>query len=300
MPEKKNSKQKGTKTSSFGSSKRESHDASRFYNSNLFSGITLPREVDYVDNSSEIPESILDNIITGDSRNMEKIPDNSVHLMVTSPPYNVVKEYDDNLTLSEYLNLLKAVFKETWRIVVPGGRVAINITNVGRKPYVPLHAFVINIMLDLGFHMRGEIIWNKSASAGVSTAWGSFASASNPCLRDIHEYILIFSKLTNKLERSKKVSTISKEDFIEWSKSIWTFSAVSARKIGHPAPFPEELPHRLIQFFTYEGDVVLDPFIGSGTTALAAMKLNRHYIGYEISPEYANLARKRIEEISTT
>ena len=126
---------------------------------------------------------------------------------------------------------------------------------------------------------------------------GSFASASSPCLRDVHEYILIFSKLINKLEKGSKEDTINKKDFIEWTKSIWTFPAVSAKKIGHPAPFPEELPRRLIEFYSYKGDVILDPFMGSGTTAIAALKSRRHFIGFEISEEYFILANKRIKEV---
>ena len=291
------SPKKGSKTSSFGVSKRESHDSSRFYKSNLYKNLKKPEKVNYIDNSEKIPKKALDHIIQGDSRKMDLVPDNSVHLMITSPPYNVTKDYDDNLTLKDYLTLLETVFKETWRVLVPGGRVAINIANVGRKPYIPLHAYIIEIMHQIGFHMRGEIIWNKSASAGVSTAWGSFASASNPCLRDVHEYILIFSKLTNQLEKGSRTNTIKKEDFVEWSKSIWTFPTVSAKKIGHPAPFPEELPRRIIEFYSYEGDVILDPFIGSGTTAIAALNLKRHYIGYEISKEYYDLANNRINEI---
>ncbi|MFX0187554.1 MAG: DNA-methyltransferase [Candidatus Hodarchaeota archaeon] len=286
---------KGSKTSSFGVSKRECHDSSQFYSSNLYKDVIRPKKVKYIDNSKFIPPNKLDSIILGDSRNMDFIPDNSIHLMITSPPYSVGKDYDDNLTLVEYLSLLEDVFKETWRVLVPGGRAAINIANVGRKPYIPLHAYVIEIMQKIGFHMRGEIIWNKGASAGVSTAWGSFASASNPCLRDIHEYILIFSKLTNKLEKGNKIDSINKEAFIEWSKSIWKFSADSAKKIGHPAPFPEELPLRLIEFYSYQGDIILDPFIGSGTTAIAALKLKRRYIGYEISPKYIKLAKKRLK-----
>ncbi len=297
MVKKKETSKKGTKTSSFGVSKRESHDSSQFYNSNLYKSLIKPKDVKYVDNSNLIPPEALDHIILGDSRKMDIIPNDSIHLMITSPPYNVSKDYDDDLTLREYLSLLDGVFKETWRVLVPGGRAAINITNVGRKPYIPLHAYIINIMQEIGFHMRGEIIWNKSASAGVSTAWGSFASASNPCLRDVHEYILVFSKLTNKLEKENKPNTIKKNDFVEWSKSIWSFSAVSAKKVGHPAPFPEELPRRLIEFYSYEGDVILDPFIGSGTTAIAALKLKRHFIGYEISKEYYELAKKRINEV---
>jgi site-specific DNA-methyltransferase (adenine-specific) len=291
---KQNHKQKGTKTSSFGTTKREGHDSSQFYNSELYKHLPKPQKVEYIDNSKQIPLNILDHIILGDSRKMDFIPDSSIHLMITSPPYNVMKDYDEDLSLNEYLNLLETVFKEVWRVLVPGGRTAINVANIGRKPYIPLHAYIIEIMNKIGFLMRGEIIWNKSASAGISTAWGSFASSSNPCLRDVHEYILIFSKLTGKLEKGTKKDSISKENFVEWSKSVWEFPAVSARKIGHPAPFPEELPSRLIHFYSYEEDVILDPFIGSGTTALAAFKLNRHYIGYEIVPEYVDLANKRI------
>jgi len=142
--------------------------------------------------------------------------------------------------------------------------------------------------------MRGEIIWNKASSASPSTAWGSWLSAANPVLRDIHEYILVFSKESFSRKSSGKESTISKEDFLEWTKSVWTFPAVSAKSIGHPAPFPEELPHRLIQLYTFKGDVVLDPFCGSGTTCLAALRDGRKYIGYEIVPEYVELANKRI------
>ncbi|MHA1335744.1 MAG: DNA-methyltransferase [Promethearchaeota archaeon] len=294
MVNKKETLKKATKTSSFGVSKRESHDSTIFYNSKLYESFHISDKINYIDNSDKIPSDILDCIILGDSRKMDEIPDNSIHLMITSPPYNVTKEYDENLTLKEYLKLLEDVFREVWRVLVPGGRAAVNITNVGRKPYIPLHAFIINIMLKIGFHMRGEIIWNKGASAGISCAWGSFASASNPCLRDIHEYILVFSKLINKLEKKNKVSTISNENFVEWSKSVWEFPAESAKKVGHPAPFPEELPRRLIEFYSYKGDIILDPFIGSGTTAIAAIKLGRHFIGYEISPEYVKLANKRI------
>ncbi|MHA1344034.1 MAG: DNA-methyltransferase [Promethearchaeota archaeon] len=294
MLNKKEQLKRGSKTSSFGVSKRENHDSSQFYSSKLYENIPKPKKVRYIDNSKKILPNVLDHIILGDSRKMDLIQDNSIHLMITSPPYNVSKEYDNDLTLKEYLELLMAVFRETWRVLVPGGRIAINIANVGRKPYIPLHSYIIKIMHKIGFHMRGEIIWNKAASAGVSTAWGSFASASNPCLRDVHEYILVFSKLTNKLEKGNKKNTIKKEDFIEWTKSIWSFPAESAKRIGHPAPFPEELPRRLIEFYSYKGDVILDPFMGSGTTAIAALKLNRHFIGYEILPEYVEIANKRI------
>jgi modification methylase len=150
-------------------------------------------------------------------------------------------------------------------------------------------------MLDLGYLMRGEIIWNKASSAGTSTAWGSWKSAANPVLRDVHEYILIFSKGSFSREKGKKGNTISKEDFLDWTKSIWTFPSVSAKSVGHPAPFPEELPHRLIQLYTFKGDVVLDPFCGSGAACLAALKDERHFVGYDIEPRYIDRAEQRIK-----
>jgi site-specific DNA-methyltransferase (adenine-specific) len=226
---------------------------------------------------------------------MNEIPDYSVHLMVTSPPYNVKKEYDEDLSLNEYRSLLKTVFKETYTKLVTGARACINIANLGRKPYIPLHSYIIEDMLEIGFHMRGEIIWNKASSASPSTAWGSWQSAANPVLRDIHEYILVFSKESFSRKIGPKNNTITKEDFVEWTKSVWTFPAVSARMIGHPAPFPEELPHRLIQLYTFKEDVVLDPFCGSGTACLVALKDGRHYIGYDIEPSYVELANQRIK-----
>jgi site-specific DNA-methyltransferase (adenine-specific) len=150
-------------------------------------------------------------------------------------------------------------------------------------------------MLDIGYNMRGEIIWNKAASASPSTAWGSWQSAANPILRDIHEYILVFSKGDYKREKGGKENSISKEQFMEWTKSIWTMNAESARRIGHPAPFPEELPNRLIQLYSFKGDIILDPFMGSGTTAVSAIKSERKFVGYDISQKYIDLAEKRLK-----
>jgi site-specific DNA-methyltransferase (adenine-specific) len=148
--------------------------------------------------------------------------------------------------------------------------------------------------------MRGEVIWNKASSGSPSTAWGSWLSAKNPILRDIHEYILVFSKgLFSRGSINGSKSTISKEEFLEYTKSVWTFSAESARRVGHPAPFSVELPSRAIKLYTFEGDVVLDPFMGSGQTAIAAIKTNRHYVGYDISKEYVRLAERRIREFIT-
>ncbi|MCS7159873.1 MAG: site-specific DNA-methyltransferase [Gemmatales bacterium] len=226
---------------------------------------------------------------------MKEIPDYSVHLMVTSPPYNVTKEYDDDLTLREYLQLLRKVFAETYRVLVYGGRACVNVANLGRKPYIPLSDYVSQMMIELGFLMRGEIIWYKGAGAGVSMAWGSWQSAANPVLRDTHEYILIFSKGSfSRKKPDNKQDTITREQFMEWTKSVWIMNPESAKKVGHPAPFPVELPYRLIQLYTYTGDIVLDPFMGSGSTAIAALKSNRKYVGYEIDPTYKKLAEDRI------
>ncbi|MBP8960382.1 MAG: site-specific DNA-methyltransferase, partial [Bacteroidales bacterium] len=170
----------------------------------------------------------------------------------------------------------------------------INVANLGRKPYIPLSDYISMMMIELGFNMRGEIIWNKAASASPSTAWGSWQSATNPILRDIHEYILVFSKGDFKREKRNKENTISKDQFMEWTKSIWTMNAESAKRVGHPAPFPEELPYRLIQLFSYKDDIILDPFMGSGTTAVAAIKSDRYFIGYDNNKEYIKLSRERI------
>lgn len=282
-----------TQTTNFGSIVRESHSSKKFYSSKLFRDFQILENIQY--RHADIDEKDLNRLYCKSSESMDEIPDNSVHLMITSPPYNVGKEYDSDLALDEYLDLLTRVFSQTYRKLVTGGRACINIANIGRKPYIPLHAMVIEIMLDLGYLMRGEVIWDKSASAGGSCAWGSWMSASNPVLRDFHEYILIFSKESySKDKKQEKRDTIEHDEFIQWTKSIWTFPAVNAKKIGHPAPFPVELPHRLIKLYSYEGDVVLDPFVGSGTTCLAAIQNNRKYIGYDIKKEYVELAEKRI------
>lgn len=289
------SKLKSTKTSAFGSPGRAGHDSSAFYAGKLYVGQSQGQEVAYIENP--IPSDTLDQIFCHSAESMRELPDNSVHLMVTSPPYNVGKEYDEDLSLEDYLAFLGRVWTETWRVLVPGGRMCINVANLGRKPYLPLHAFISEQAIQLGFLMRGEIIWNKAASASPSTAWGSWKSASNPILRDVHEYILVFCKQTFKRPNpSKRLSTITRDEFLEYNKSVWAMQAESARKIGHPAPFPVELPRRLIQLYTFENEIVLDPFMGSGQTAIAAQKCHRHYVGYEIDENYIKLASQRIQK----
>lgn len=284
---------KKTKTSSFGSPGHIAHDASAFYATRLYAGQPQAETAEYAE-TPVLPDT-LDTIFNSSAEHMRELPDSSIHLMVTSPPYNVGKEYDEDLSLDEYLSFLKRVWAEVFRVLVPGGRACINVANLGRKPYIPLHAYVVRDLLELPFLMRGEIIWDKGASASASTAWGSWQSASNPTLRDTHEYILVFSKGTYRRPRLQgRKDTITREEFLEFTKSVWTFPAEPASKVGHPAPFPVALPHRLIQLYTYAGEVVLDPFMGSGQTALAAIRAGRHYVGYETDAGYVKRARARI------
>jgi site-specific DNA-methyltransferase (adenine-specific) len=289
---------KSSKTSKFGTTSRVNHDSSDYYNSKLYSelsdsgngngnGATLSPD-------RQFPVEYENKIILGSSENMREIPDNSLHLMVTSPPYNVSKEYDEDLSLKEYLQLLRNVFTETYRVLVSGGRACVNVANLGRRPYIPLSDYISHVMIEIGFKMRGEIIWAKGAGAGVSMAWGSWQSASNPVLRDTHEYILVFSKGAYERKKEDRENTIAKEQFMEWTKSVWTMNPESARKVKHPAPFPVELPYRLTQLYTFKGDIVLDPFMGSGSTAIAALKSERKYVGYDVDPEYVRIAEERI------
>lgn len=284
-----------TRTRSFGSSSRESHDSSSFYNRRLYGSI---QEVDLRDEDlNEVPGQYLNQVLRGDSRDLSFIPDNSTQLMITSPPYNVGKDYDEDLSLEEYLELIHDVMKEIHRILIPGGRACINVANVGRKPYLPLNHLINQIMLELGFFMRGEIIWDKGASAGSSCAWGSWQSPSNPVLRDVHEYIMIYSKACFGRKDSgseDRASTITRDEFLEYTKSIWTFTAESARRVKHPAPFPVELPYRLIQLYSYSDDIIVDPFCGSGTTCLAALQTGRRFIGVDIDERYVEVAIQRI------
>ncbi len=243
--------------------------------------------------NNEFPSELVNKLICGSAEHLKEIPDNSVHLMITSPPYNVSKEYDEDLSLQEYLTLLENSFKEVYRVLVDGEGMHQHCER-RTKTYIALSDYISKLMIDIGFNMRGEIIWDKGASASGSTAWGSWQSASNPTLRDVHEYILIFSKEIIE-EKEDKEDTITRDQFIQWTKSVWQMSTESAKKVGHPAPFPEELPYRLIQLYSFKGDVVLDPFIGSGTTAISAIKSERVFIGYDISEEYIELAKSRLE-----
>lgn len=312
----------GTKTSRFGTSKREGHDASGFYGRSLY-GSVIPRlEVACSLETAPSPSAGIapletapdraapsgaalsgeppsatwkDQIFCHSSEAMSHLPDNSVGLAFTSPPYNAGKDFDDDLDLPGYFRLIRKVADEVYRVLVPGGRYVVNIANLGRKPYVPLHAYFYSLHQSAGFLPAGEIIWRKGKGMSGSCAWGSWRSAKAPRLRDLHEYLLIFSK--ERFDRADKgVSDLSPEEFMAATLSVWDINAESAKRVGHPAPFPVELAERVIRLFSYKDDVVLDPFAGSGSTCVAAVRSGRHFVGYDISPRYCELARRRIAE----
>ena len=235
-------------------------------------------------------------IINKSSENMKELVDNCIALTVTSPPYNIGKLSDVEMSDEDYWKMVEKCFKEVYRVTESGGRLVVNVANLGRKPYIPFSDKYTELLISLGFIMRGEIIWQKSKGANANFAWGSWRSASNPVIRDIHEYCLVFSK-DSMTKNSKGASTIEKEEFMESTLSIWNIPPARAKKIGHPAPYPVELVERFIKLYSYEKELILDPFMGSGTTAIGAINLNRNYIGYENNEEYIKLAEERINSI---
>jgi DNA modification methylase len=295
-----------TSTSNFGVSIRESHDSTPFYDR------FRPPELSD-DQDVPAPTPIEDPFVCGDARHMDAVANGSVALVVTSPPYFAGKQYEEELeregvpsSYLEYLEMLTEVFAECVRKLEPGGRIAVNVANLGRKPYRSLSADVIRILEhDLGLLLRGELIWQKGEGASGSCAWGSFRSAANPVLRDISERVIVASK--GRFDRARSVkqraieglpheSTLMTEDFMALTLDIWEIPPESARRVGHPAPFPVELPEQLIRLYTFENDLVLDPFVGSGSALVAAARLGRRYVGYDLDPSYIEISRRRVEE----
>jgi DNA modification methylase len=296
-------RKRATSTSAFGVSRRENHDASGFYA--RFTAPTLSAD-DRVE-----PPGVVDQVYVGDARSMDRVRPSSVALVVTSPPYFAGKAYEAELgeghipaTYVEYLTMLEDVFAECVAKLEPGGRIAVNVANLGRKPYRSLSADVIGILQDrLGLLLRGEVVWRKARGAGGNCAWGSFKQPANPVLRDLTERVVIASK--GRFDRALKgparvqlglpsQATTTADEFMDATLDVWELAPESATRVGHPAPFPVELPQRLIELYTYRDDVVLDPFMGSGTTAVAAVRTGRRYLGYDTDDGYARAARERI------
>lgn len=296
---------RGTTTSNFGVGRRENHDATGFYDR-----FRAPEVSD--DDTVLPPQPIPTPLINGDARAMDVVADGSVALVVTSPPYFAGKQYEEELqregvpgSYLEFLTLLTDVFAECVRKLEPGGRIAVNVANLGRKPYRSLSADVIRILQDeLGLLLRGELIWQKSEGASGSCAWGSYRSAANPVLRDISERIVVaskgrFDRAKSVKERSKAglphVNSVNTDDFMNLTLDLWSMPPESAKRVGHPAPFPVELPEQLIRLYTYEDDLVLDPFVGSGSAMVAAKRLGRRYVGYDLDPDYIAIAQERLD-----
>ena len=297
---------RSTTTSNFGVGSRESHDATPFYDR-----FRAPEISD--DDAVPAPVPVAEPFMCGDARHMDAVADGSVALVVTSPPYFAGKQYEEELeregvpsSYLEYLELLTDVFAECTRKLEPGGRIAVNVANLGRKPYRSLSADVIRILEhDLGLLLRGELVWQKGEGASNSCAWGSFRSPTNPVLRDVTERVVVaskgrFDRALTASQRAKRglphASTLNADDFMALTLDVWPMQPESAKRVGHPAPFPVELPEQLIGLYTFENDLVLDPFMGSGTTLLAAARLGRRYIGYDMDPSYVELARTRVAE----
>lgn len=291
---------KRTRTQAFGVSKREGHDATAFYNRSLYGEIpplTVELAAELAPPIAVPPAAQTDwvnHLYCQSSERMSQIPDRSVALAFTSPPYNAGKEYDRNLDLPSYLQLIERVGQEVYRVLQAGGRYIVNVANLGRKPYIPLHAYFHAIHARLGFLPMGEIIWKKGQGMSNNCAWGSWRSARHPVLRDLHEYLLVFAKEQYRRPDPGE-STLPGPEFMASTLSVWEIPAASAKKVGHPAPFPVELAERVVRLYSYVGDVVLDPFAGSGTTCVAARQNGRHWVGYEIDPAYCQLATRYIQ-----
>lgn len=241
-------------------------------------------------------------IINDDFLSTELIPENSIDLIVTSPPYNVdihYGSYKDDIPYEAYLEFTRAWLAKALKLMKPDGRMCLNIPldkSKGRKGagFQSVYADIVKIAKEVGWKYFSTIIWHEG-NISRRTAWGSWLSARAPYVIAPVEVIVIFYK-----ERWAKmkngISDITRDEFIEWTNGVWTFPGESRKRVGHPAPFPVELPMRCIKLFSFVGDTVLDPFLGSGTTLIACAMLNRKCIGVEIDKNYCEIAKKRLLE----
>lgn len=239
-------------------------------------------------------------IINDDFLSVDYIPRDSIDLIVTSPPYNVDMQYDgfkDDIPYEKYLEFTEKWLRKAYELLKPDGRMCLNIPldkSKGRSEegFQSVYADVVSIAKKVGLKYFSTIIWNEG-NISRRTAWGSFASASAPYVIAPVEVIVVLYKHVWK-KRRKGISDITRDEFISWTNGLWTFSGENPKRVGHPAPFPFELPKRCIKLFSFIGDVVLDPFAGSFTTVIAAYLLNRVGIGIDISKEYCLRAKERL------
>jgi DNA modification methylase len=241
-----------------------------------------------------------DRIVQGDAREvLLGLPADSVHLAITSPPYNVripYRGYEDDLPPDEYLRWLKDVWAALHRVLVPGGRFVLNVAPTSIKDFRPIHHDLSRDLRELGYIMRTEIIWYKQ-TMGRRTAWGSWRSPSNPHIIPSWEYVLVFSKGQWRLEGDPRAVDITAREFETFSDGFWHIPPERKRH-GHPAPFPEELIERIVKFYSYRGNVVLDMFGGTGTVASVARRLGRHYLHIDSSADYCRQAAERVHRAS--
>ena len=238
-------------------------------------------------------------IIKDDFLTTEEIKKSSVDLIVTSPPYNVDIKYNshkDDISYSDYLEFTEKWLTKAFSLTKDSGRLCLNIAldkNKGGQQSV--YADILHIAKKIGWKYHSTIIWNEG-NMSRRTAWGSYMSASAPyVIAPVEVIAILYKESWKKLEKGN--STISREDFIAWTNGVWTFSGESKKRIGHPAPFPIQLPERCIRLFSYENDVVLDPFLGSGTTLVSCLKEKRKGIGVECDKDYCEIAKRRLRPV---
>lgn len=228
---------------------------------------------------------------------MQTFPKESIDLVVTSPPYNVEIDYGetftDRMTLENWIEFTKRWMIAIDRVVAYDGRIAINVGSFARNQFWNFNWLIGEIGRKLKWKSRGEIIWIHG-DLNKRTAWGSFCSPSDPCFNTPIEYICLFSRRILRSGQGNRKTDLTNKEFIKWSKGLWEFPYV--KKTNHPAEFPAELPHRLIKMLSYIDDIILDPFVGSGTTCVVSQKLGRKWIGIDINPAYVEMAKQRIRK----
>jgi site-specific DNA-methyltransferase (adenine-specific) len=246
-------------------------------------------------------ENDLVKIINDDVISTRLVEDNSIDLIVTSPPYNVDIQYnsnDDDLSYKEYLEFSQKWMSRCYEWLKDDGRFCLNVPldkNKGGQQSVG--ADMTNLAKQIGFNYHSTIIWNEG-NISRRTAWGSWLSASAPFVIAPVELIIILYKKSWKKTSGSKISDTNKAEFMEWTNGVWTFNGESKKRIGHPAPFPLELPKRCTKMFSFVGDTVLDPFSGSGSTVIAAVQNKRKGVGIDIDEKYCELSRKRIIDLT--